>query len=382
MGTLDDLPDKLVLEIIRSLGSTHPVGALSATSSRYNRLASDDSLWRDLYLDRFGASPSGESLRAKGKTWRWLYQARLPARLAASSSVGTAVAGEHVYLGDWCDGRPHGVGISYKLGFRSLTEPQFYMDKLPDAPALLPRWHSDPLAPGGHLLYEGEWREGRPDGFGIMTYTHERRYEGRWRCGRRHGTGTFTVDWRCSTFAMRLECEWSNGACHGRAKVRHRGFTWKGNVAHGFFGGTVELMHSRISAYGEWNDNQFDGTITWSDARGSIYAGSCTKGRAHGFGTLKHEDGRRFEASWSDGALDGDGAVTYSDGSRWQGRWKLGERQEGAVVAHNRASAHRGADCDCLACLHEPGLFDDSVEATPWPIRCRLRVFDDAKATE
>jgi hypothetical protein len=214
-----------------------------------------------------------------------------------------------------------------------------------------------------------------------MFYTHKRQYEGGWKRGQRHGAGAFTTDWGCSTFAMRLECEWSGVVCQGRAKVRRRGFIWKGNVAQGFPCGTVKLTHSRIGAYGEWKGTQFDGVITWSDARGSAYVGSCRKGRAHGSGTLEHEDGRRFEASWDGGALNGNGTVTHSDGSRWQGRWKLGERQEGAVVVHKRSPADNTAGCDCLACL-EFGLFDDSVNATPWPICCRLHVFDDAKATE
>lgn len=41
--------------------------------------------------------------------------------------------------------------------------------------------------------YDGEWKDGRPHGFGTM---HNPRfgltYEGQWKNGKRHGTGTLT----------------------------------------------------------------------------------------------------------------------------------------------------------------------------------------------
>lgn len=41
----------------------------------------------------------------------------------------------------------------------------------------------------GHR-YEGEHRDGMPDGRGVMVYPNRDRYEGEWRQGIRHGRGT------------------------------------------------------------------------------------------------------------------------------------------------------------------------------------------------
>ena len=43
----------------------------------------------------------------------------------------------------------------------------------------------------GHLIYEGYFKKGFPDDYGVLYYQNGRRcYDGSWRDGKRHGTGT------------------------------------------------------------------------------------------------------------------------------------------------------------------------------------------------
>jgi hypothetical protein len=87
--SLDDLPDELVLEMIGFLWSIPTVGSLAATSWRYNRLAMDDSVWRDFYLDRFGIPSKQLCLLRGDRSWRWLYRACLPVAASIGPTTGT-----------------------------------------------------------------------------------------------------------------------------------------------------------------------------------------------------------------------------------------------------------------------------------------------------
>lgn len=58
---------------------------------------------------------------------------------------------------------------------------------------------------GDGLIYEGEWKNGRQDGFGVFAWPDGSKYTGEWREGKQHGHGI-----------------WENG------KVIHEGIWEKG----------------------------------------------------------------------------------------------------------------------------------------------------------
>ena len=45
--------------------------------------------------------------------------------------------------------------------------------------------------PNGHK-YEGEWKDGKQNGQGTLTFLDGSKYEGEWKDGWRHGQGTMT----------------------------------------------------------------------------------------------------------------------------------------------------------------------------------------------
>jgi hypothetical protein len=366
--SLDDLPDEIILGIIAATRSAHAVGSIAATSWRYNRLAMDDLVWRDLYVDRFGAPISTKHFFEVGRTWRWLYRARLPACLTASTSVGTAMGIFWCYSGDWVDGRMHGTGFSFDRSFGVSLGwfPSLYRD-----PPGFPRWRTEPRGGIHHNVYAGQWKEGHRDGFGIMTYSHSRRYEGGWKRGQRHGKGTFTSGGRVT------ECEWKDDLCEGHMTVTHGDHVWTGEAAQGYFRGTVTLVYPNGRVWGEWKPKGFVGIVIHSGTDGSCYSGTCEKGRAHGLGVLHQKDGRRYEVCWREGALDGDGTVSYADGSRWQGYWVTGDRIDGSVVAHGETSVDGGTDCGCLACLDVDGFSDSDVQPKVWPSHSYMETLDE-----
>lgn len=103
--------------------------------------------------------------------------------------------------------------------------------------------------PGGGT-YEGETRDGKPDGRGICGFADGRRYEGEWHDGKENGGGILTL---------------ADGS-------RYAG-GWRGDRSHG------------------------RGERTWPD--GSSYVGEFALGKFHGQGV--YTTGSRKDGTWKEG---------------------------------------------------------------------------------
>jgi hypothetical protein len=137
------------------------------------------------------------------------------------------------------------------------------------------------LLPGG-MAYEGEARDGKPDGQGTMTG--------------------------------------SNGT--------HQWGEFRDGLSYKLTGTWVAADGTRED--GSWNldGTRSGGTIKWRDGR--VYKGdwrleSRAPERPDGAGTMTWPDGRVYVGQFSDGKMDGPGRLTYPDGKVKEGFWKQGE---------------------------------------------------------
>ena len=105
-----------------------------------------------------------------------------------------------------------------------------------------------------HPKYEGDIKDGKPNGFGILIITSGIKYVGEWKDGKENGQGTET---------------WSDG-----------------NIYEG-----------------EWKDGKRNGqgTLTYSDGRKFI--GEFKDGLLNGQGTETNSSGYKFEGVWKDGYI-------------------------------------------------------------------------------
>ncbi len=101
----------------------------------------------------------------------------LPAE--APGFAATPDPGGWRYSGQWRSGKMDGVGtLSYADGWSFTGD-----------------WRDGRISGSGVLrfpdgsVYDGEWADGRMDGFGVFTFPDGWRYVGQWRAGRMHGTG-------------------------------------------------------------------------------------------------------------------------------------------------------------------------------------------------
>jgi hypothetical protein len=99
--------------------------------------------------------------------------------------------------------------------------------------------------------YEGEYRGGQANGWGVYTYTDGSHYDGEWKDSRRNGRGVFTF-----TNGNRYEGEFKDGNFHGRGA-----FTFADGNRY----------------VGEFKDNKVNGTGTLV-AGGETYSGNWTNG--------------------------------------------------------------------------------------------------------
>ena len=138
--------------------------------------------------------------------------------------------------------------------------------------------------------YEGEIKNGKPDGFGILTYIDlvscrpvcGKKYVGEFKDGLRHGQGTHT---------------WSEGSMY----------------------------------VGKYKDGKRNGQGTMTYSSGNKYVGEWKDGVVHGQGKHTWSEGDKYVGEFKNGMRNGQGTYTFSDGKKYVGEWKDGKRSNGTT---------------------------------------------------
>ncbi|KAK1941900.1 Radial spoke head 10 B [Phytophthora citrophthora] len=241
-----------------------------------------------------------------------------------------------VYTGEWADGLREGRGIcvnpdgtilegewQHSIFVKAIRSPLVDVSLSSTSPPPSPK-RSSVADSGEHPMdgthrhvyrngdvYEGEFKDGHRDGFGIFT---ERAtgstYEGQWMHNARHGTGILTSGSKDFIY---------DGA-------------WENDTRCGF--GHCVISGGRETYSGQWRANSFHGTGKYTDAEGSIYEGEFVRGKKHGVGklvssitetesdsTTQHQT-EQYSGEWRDGSREGLGDAVFADGSIYSGQWR------------------------------------------------------------
>ncbi|KAJ7959114.1 Phosphatidylinositol 4-phosphate 5-kinase 1 [Quillaja saponaria] len=146
--------------------------------------------------------------------------------------------------------------------------------------------------------YEGDWVDGRYDGYGIESWARGSRYRGQYRQGLRHGYGVYRF-YTGDSYAG----EWCNGQSHGVG---------------------VQTCSDGSCYIGEFKYGVKHGLGCYHFRNGDRYAGEYFGDKIHGFGVYHFANGHCYEGSWHEGRKQGYGMYTFRNGETKCGEWDAG----------------------------------------------------------
>uniref|UniRef100_A0A1J3F5I3 Phosphatidylinositol 4-phosphate 5-kinase 1 n=1 Tax=Noccaea caerulescens TaxID=107243 RepID=A0A1J3F5I3_NOCCA len=146
--------------------------------------------------------------------------------------------------------------------------------------------------------YEGDWVDGKYDGYGVETWARGSRFRGQYRQGLRHGYGVY----RFYTGDM-FSGEWSSGQSHGCG---------------------VHTCEDGSRYVGEFKWGVKHGLGHYHFRNGDVYAGEYFADKMHGFGVYGFANGHRYEGAWHEGRRQGLGMYTFRNGETQSGHWQNG----------------------------------------------------------
>ncbi|CAI9755825.1 unnamed protein product [Fraxinus pennsylvanica] len=146
--------------------------------------------------------------------------------------------------------------------------------------------------------YEGDWIDGKYDGYGVESWSRGSRYRGQYRQGLRHGYGVYKF-YTGDTYAG----EWCNGQSHGMG---------------------VQSCADGSCYIGEFKCGVKHGLGSYHFRNGDRYAGEYFGDKVHGFGVYHFSNGHCYEGSWHEGRKQGYGMYTFRSGETRCGEWDGG----------------------------------------------------------
>ncbi|KAG8042876.1 hypothetical protein GUJ93_ZPchr0009g2048 [Zizania palustris] len=150
----------------------------------------------------------------------------------------------------------------------------------------------------GKGKYEGDWVDGKYDGYGIESWARGSRYRGQYRQGLRHGHGVY---------------RFYSGDCYAGE--------WAGGQSHGIGAQTCSDGSSYV---GEFKCGVKHGIGSYHFRNGDRYAGEYFGDKIHGFGVYSFANGHCYEGSWHEGKKQGFGMYTFRNGDKRSGDWDSG----------------------------------------------------------
>ncbi|KAJ0399708.1 hypothetical protein ATCC90586_002701 [Pythium insidiosum] len=240
------------------------------------------------------------------------------------------------YTGDVRDGRRHGHGVFHTGHLGALVDPPEQQEHTPSGVPLLqplyfafhaeePHELHNPIAATSNARYEGDWRNGRPHGRGVLVYDDALhvRYEGAFVEGQRHGYG---------------EMRYASGNVYRGdwvqdVKCGHGTMLWMAPSAATSTSSSSTAAASTPSStavekyVGAWLADRphGHGRHVWLQGKQrekNWYDGLFVDGRRHGRGAFYYANGARYDGEWRDNVKHGHGSFCYDDGRVWTGRFE------------------------------------------------------------
>lgn len=189
--------------------------------------------------------------------------------------------------------------------------------------------------------YEGEFKDGLLDGWGIYYYRNGDKYEGEFKNDMKSDKGTFTYingdkyigefkndmkDGRGSFMFQngdRYVGEFGNDMINGKGtRLYQNGNKYAGNFKNSLKHGNGVFSFFNGDRYeGEFKNDDRNGHGTYIFVDGAKYIGDFKDGRRHGKGRYIYAGGEEYIGKFKDGKKDGVGVCIYPNGKRIKALW-------------------------------------------------------------
>ena len=164
--------------------------------------------------------------------------------------------------------------------------------------------------------YEGEWKNGKRDGFGILCWGEESKFMGQFIDDKVSGYGKLWQD---------------NGDMY-------RGY-WKDFQAEGM--GYYQTKKG-ANFSGEWSEDKQNGFGLENWPKGSSFIGNYTNGSKHGIGILSFENKAEYRGEFDEGIISGIGTFYFWDKRKYHGQWKNNKMHGFGIIIWPSGDAFEG----------------------------------------
>jgi len=190
--------------------------------------------------------------------------------------------------------------------------------------------------------YEGQFKDGLFDGWGVYTYRDGDRFEGEFKDDMKNGrgafvhrngdryTGAFVSDMKQGKGSLlfhngdKYVGEFGNDMINGRGTMSYRnGNRYSGEFKNGLKHGSGIFVFPNGDTYrGEFRDDMRNGRGSYVSSDGAKYIGEFKDGKRHGQGRYTYPNGEEYSGEFKNGRMDGFGVYTYPNGSTVKVIWK------------------------------------------------------------
>ena len=175
------------------------------------------------------------------------------------------------------------------------------------------------------VKYVGEFKGGKRNGQGTLTWPNGQKYVGEFKDNTRSGQGTVTWpsgqkyvgEFKENRFSGQGTLTWPDGQKYvGEFKDNKRSGQGINNLPDG------------TKYVGEWKDDKANGhgTRNWPD--GAKYVGEWVDDKRSGQGTFTWPDGSKYVGEFRDSKVNGQGIRTWPDGTKYVGQF-VDEKRHG-----------------------------------------------------
>ena len=181
---------------------------------------------------------------------------------------------------------------------------------------------------GNGNLYEGEWHDGCPNGYGTMKYSTGSIYSGQWLDGKRNGQGSMSFS-TGDTYIGDWAGDQKNG--HG-VYIFKSGDKYEGVFENNKYHGSGTYYYKNGERYeGQWLNDKKTGYGVYTFPNGEKYEGNFENSKYHGYGTLIYANGDSHSGQWSNGIKSGYGVYTFKNGDKYEGMYADGKRHGNGI---------------------------------------------------